>query len=198
MTYAIIGSGAIGSALARQFARSKIDVLVANSRGPETIHGLVEEYKPYVKATTLSQALLADLVILAVPFSAVPEAVRSVTDWSNRIVVDATNAIDFPSFKPKDLGGQPSTMIVAQAVSGARVVKAFNTLPAALLATDPTQDGGRRLLFISGNDAGANDEVGRLVQTLGFSSIRLGSLAEGGLLQQFGGPLVAKNLTEHD
>ena len=116
---------------------------------------MVAELGSHVTAATMPDALRADVVILAVPFTAVTEAVGGAAEWHGRIVVDATNAIDFPAFTPKDLGGRPSTEIVAEAVSGARVVKAFNTLPAAVLARDPTQDGGHRVLFISGNDASA-------------------------------------------
>jgi predicted dinucleotide-binding enzyme len=197
MTYAIIGSGAIGSALARQFARSNIDVQIANSRGPDSLAGLVAELGSYATPTTLPEAMKADTVILAVPFTAVADAVQGAAEWSGRIVVDATNAIDFPAFTPKDLGGRPSTDIVAETVPGARVVKAFNTLPAAVLASDPTQDGGRRVLFVSGNDASANADIASLIERLGFAAITLGELNQGGLLQQFSAPLVAQNLTKH-
>ena len=196
MTYAIIGSGAIGSALARQFARSNIDVLIANSRGPESLAGLVAELGSHVTPTSLPEALKADAVILAVPFTAVADAVHGSAQWNGRIVVDATNAIDFPAFTPKDLGGRPSTEIVAEMVPGARVVKAFNTLPAAVLARDPAQDGGRRVLFVSGNDASANADTASLIERLGFAPITLGELNQGGLLQQFGASLVAQNLTK--
>ncbi len=197
MTYAIIGSGAIGSALARQFARSNNDVLIANSRGPESLTGLMAELGPHVTPTSLPEALKADMVILAVPFTAVADTVQGSAQWNGRIVVDATNAIDFPAFTPKDLGGRPSTDIIAEMVPGARVVKAFNTLPAAVLAGDPAQDGGRRILFVSGNDASANADVAGLIERLGFATILLGDLDQGGLLQQFGAPLVALNLTKH-
>jgi len=197
MTHAVIGSGAIGSALASQFARSGIDVLVANSRGPASLAGLVAETGPAVKAVSVAEALRADMVVLAVPFTAVSDAVRDAAGWNGRIVVDATNAIDFPAFKPKDLGGRPSTEIIAEAVPGARVVKAFNTLPAAVLAADPAGDGGRRVLFVSGNDPDANAEVAQLIERLGFAAITLGTLDKGGLLQQFGAPLAAQNLTKH-
>jgi 8-hydroxy-5-deazaflavin:NADPH oxidoreductase len=197
MTYAIIGSGAIGSALVRQFARSNIDVLVANSRGPDSLTGLVAELGSHVMPTPLSEALKADTVILAVPFTAVSDAVKGSAQWNGRIVVDATNAIDFPAFTPKDLGGRPSTDIIAEMVPTARVVKAFNTLPAAVLASEPTQDGGGRVLFVSGNDAGANADIASLIERLGFAPITLGILNQGGLLQQFGAPLVAQNLTKH-
>lgn len=196
MTYAIIGSGAIGSALARQFARSNLDVLIANSRGPESLTGLVAELGSHVKPTSVPDAMNADVVILAVPFTAVGEAVEDAAEWNGRIVVDATNAIDIPAFAPKDLGGRPSTAIIAEMVPGARVVKAFNTLPAALLASDPAQDGGRRVLFVAGDDAAANSDIAGLIERLGFAPITLGDLNHGGLLQQFGAPLVAQNLTK--
>src|SRR5260370_39065432 len=72
------------------------------------------------------------MVILAIPFDAVPDAVKGVK-WDSRIVVDATNAIDLPAFTPRDLKGRPSTQALADAVPGARVAKAFNTLFAARL-----------------------------------------------------------------
>jgi hypothetical protein len=131
-----------------------------------------------------------------VPFGSVSEAVSGISDWTGRVVVDATNAIDFPAFTPKDLGGRLSTEIVAQAVPGAHVVKAFNTLPAAVLAADPVTDGGNRVVFLSGNDAEANTQVAGLAGKLGFSAINLGNLTQG-RLAQFGGPLMVHNLIKH-
>ncbi|QRK11333.1 NADPH-dependent F420 reductase [Archangium violaceum] len=198
MTYAIIGSGAIGSALARQFARKGIDVLIANSRGPESLARLEKELGKNILPVSVEEATRADIVILAVPFKAVPDVVGSVASWGGKIVVDATNAINFSNFKPSDLGGRLSSEVVADAVPGAQVVKAFNTLPAALLASVPEMDGGRRVLFLSGNNARANAEVAGLIQQLGFAPIELGKLADGGRLQQFGGPLMVHNLLKRD
>ena len=76
------------------------------------------------------------------------------------------------------------------------LVKAFNTLPAAVLAADPVKDGGHRVVFLSGNDAEANTQVADLVGKLGFSAINLGSLTQG-RLAQFGGPLMVHNLIKH-
>ena len=196
MTYAIIGSGAIGSAIARQFARKGITVAIANSRGAASIVPLADELGAHVVPCSIAGALDADIIILAVPFTAVAGALQGHTDWHGKIVVDATNAIDFSDFSPADLGGRLSTEIVAEAVPGARVVKAFNTLPAAILARDPASDGGARVLFTSGNDADANAVLGTLVQQLGFAPIDLGGLAQGGRLQQFGGPLTVHNLVK--
>ena len=197
MTYAIIGSGAIGTALATQFARNDIDVLVANSRGPASLAGLVGQLGKNIKAAPVQEAVKANIVILAVPFGSVPETVRDAAAWNGRIIVDATNAIDFPAFTPKDLGGRLSTDVVADFVPGARVVKAFNTLPAAVLASDPAKDGGHRVVFLSGNDAAAKADVATLIKSLGFAAIDLGKLAEG-RLAQFGGPLMVHNLLKHD
>jgi predicted dinucleotide-binding enzyme len=137
-------------------------------------------------------------VIPAVPFPAVPNAVSAVSDWKGRIVVDATNAVDLPSFTPTDLGGRLSSEIVAQALPGARVVKAFNTLMAAVLAGNPAEAGGRRVIFTSSEDADANAAVSALCERLGFYPINLGRISEGGRLQQFGGPLSAQNLVRMD
>jgi predicted dinucleotide-binding enzyme len=140
---------------------------------------------------TVAEALRADIVILAIPFDAVPDAVKGV-DWDGRIVIDATNAIDFPAFTPRDLKGRLSTEVVADRVSGARVVKAFNTLPAAVLATDPAVFGGRRVLFVSGDDTSARLAVVDIVERIGFAAVDLGRIAEGGRAQQFGSGVSAK------
>jgi hypothetical protein len=194
MSYAIIGSGAIGGALAKQFARSKIKAVITNRRGPASLEGALQAFAPTVSAAETTAALDAEVIILAVPFGAVEEVAKSRSDWSSKIVVDATNAIEFPAFKPLDLGGRPSSQVVAGHFKGAKVVKAFNTLPAAVLADEPRRSEGHRTIFISGDHADANEQIASLATSLGFSSITLGSLAEGGLLQQFGGPLTMHSL----
>jgi predicted dinucleotide-binding enzyme len=195
MNYAILGSGAIGTALARRFAAKSIEVALANTKGPESLASLVSELGLIVKPVTAREALRADVVILAIPFDAVPAAVKGV-EWERRIVIDATNAIDFPAFSPRDLKGRPSTEIVADAVSGARVVKAFNTLPAAILGADPAVLGGRRVLFVSGDDPSARVTVVDLVERLGFAAVDLGGIAEGGRAQQFGGGVSGKQFVQ--
>lgn len=195
MNYAILGSGAIGTALTRRFVARSIDVALANSKDPESLAGLVSELGPIVKPVTASEALRADVVILAIPFDAVRVAVEGV-GWDRRIVVDATNAIDLPAFSPRDLKGRPSTDIIAEAVSGARVVKAFNTLPAAVLGADPAVLGGRRVLFVSGDDQSARLAVMDLVDRLGFAAVDLGGIAEGGRAQQFGGGVSGKDFVQ--
>ncbi len=194
MNYAIIGSGAIGGALAKQFARNRIKAVIANRRGPASLEGTLQAFAPTVSATETTKAVDAEVIILAVPFGAVGEVAKLRNDWSGKIVVDATNAIEFPAFKPLDLGGRPSTRVVAEQFKGAKVVKAFNTLPAAVLADEPRQSKGQRTIFVSGDHADANEQVVSLATSLGFGPITLGRLEEGGLLQQFGGPLMVHSL----
>jgi 8-hydroxy-5-deazaflavin:NADPH oxidoreductase len=196
MSYSIIGSGNIGSALARQFVRNGITVAIANLRGPDSLQLLKKELGEHLVPQTIEAALTASTIILAVPFKAVSAIARDLRDWKGKIVVDATNAIDIPSYAPTDLGGRLSSELVTEQLRGARVVKAFNTLPAAILAADPAEGHGRRVIFVSGNDVEANAEVAALVGKLGFAPIILGKLSEGGLLQQYGGQLVIQNLVK--
>jgi len=123
-----------------------------------------------------------------VPWPRVPEAVRGL-DWSGRIVIDATN-----DFDPGDLDGRTSSEVVAELVAGARLVKAANTLGAAVLAADPHEAGGRRVIFFSGDHADAKKEVAALFENAGFAAIDLGDLATGGAMQQIHHPLAGLNL----
>ncbi|MFA9217801.1 MAG: NADPH-dependent F420 reductase, partial [Sphingomonadaceae bacterium] len=163
MKYAIIGSGAIGTAIARQFARQQLPVQVANTRGPDSMQALVDELGPVILPTDLHTALSADIVFLALPFDAVSAALKDAPAWNNRIIVDTTNAIDFSDFSPADLGGRPSSDIVAEAAPGARLVKSFNTMFANVLARQPDDAKGRRVLFLSGNDPQANQTLAELI-----------------------------------
>lgn len=193
-TYAIIGSGAIGSALAERFHAASVDAVIANTRGPASLQSITEKFGSTVKPVDLDRALQADVLILAVPYDAVPEVARRKVAWDGRTVVDATNAIDFPAFKPRDLGGRLSSEIVSDLFPGAQLVKAFNTLPAAVLAADPVKASGRRVLFLSGNFPDASNKVAELIARLGFAPSDLGSFKASGSLQHFGQALVALNL----
>lgn len=194
MKYAIIGSGAIGTAIARQFARQQVEVAVANSRGPASLAGLADELGSAIVSVELAAALAADMVFLAVPFEAVNAVLQDAPAWNGRIIVDTTNAIDFSDFSPADLGGRPSSDIVAEAAPGARLVKAFNTMFANVVARQPSDALGRRVMFLSGNDKSANAAVAAVIEQFGFAAVDLGAIAAGGLLQQFGGPLTTHSL----
>lgn len=194
MKYSIIGSGNIGSAVAAQFARTGIDVAVTGSRGPESVGPLAERLGSHIVPTQVADALAADVVVLAVPFEAVQGLVEQVPDWRGRIIVDATNAIDYTDFSPADLGGRASSDVVGDWAANAKVVKAFGHTWARVLAREPGDgNGGRRVLFVSGNHPDANAEIAGLIETLGFEVVDLGRNDQGGLLQQFGGPLTTRS-----
>ena len=197
MTIGIIGSGAIGAAIAKNLARAGIEATISNSRGPDSLRDLVRDLGPAIKAGTREAAAGADIVFVAVNWTKLPAALRDLPAWNGRIVVDANNAIEAPLFKPVELGGRASTDIVSELVPGARVVKAFNHLRAAVLADDPRANGGRRVLFYSGDDEAAKAEVAALIGRLGFAAIDLGSPSAGGRLAQFpGGPLPNQNFVK--
>ncbi len=197
MQIGIIGAGAIGSAIARALSNAGIEVVIANSRGPESLQALANELGAKVRPVSREEAAQADLVFLAVNWSKIPAALDGLGPWNGRIVVDANNPIEAPTFRPFDLGAQSSSEVVAQLLPGARLVKAFNHLAPALLAGDPQAEGGRRVLFYAGEDAEAKTEVATLIERLGFAGIDLGGLAEGRLAQFPGGPLPALNLVRY-
>jgi predicted dinucleotide-binding enzyme len=103
---------------------------------------------------------------------------------------------------PEELGGQPSSRFVAQAFSGAKLVKGFNHLVAAVLAQDSAVHGGRRVVFLASDDDAAAAKIGALAENLGFAPIKLGGLSEGGLLVQARGnswgQLIFKDLVKFD
>jgi predicted dinucleotide-binding enzyme len=194
MTYAIIGTGAIGSALIAHFSSKGIPVKVANSRGAASLDTTAKKFGSKIIPVEIDEALTQEIIILAIPFTAVPALAKIQKNWAGKIVVDATNAINFSDFSPADLGGKLSSDVVAEALPGAIIVKAFNTLPAAVLAADPAEASGRRVVVLSGNDQAANAKVKSLIESLGFAPLNLGSLGAAAPMQQFGGPLVAANL----
>lgn len=198
-TIGILGAGAIGSAFATALATKGIPAVIANSRGPESLRALVDKLGPTIKAGTREEAAAQDIVLVAVNWSKLPAALAGLPDFGGRIVIDANNPIEAPLFKPVDLAGRVSSAVFAERVPGARVVKAFNHLQAHLLGSDPAAEGGRRVLFFSGDDAHAKAEVGALIAQLGFFGIDLGTLEVGGRLAQFpGGPLPVLNLVKFD
>jgi predicted dinucleotide-binding enzyme len=193
----IIGAGQIGSAFARALARQNISATIANSRGPDSLRSLTDELGPSIRAGSREEAARADIVLVAVNWSKLPDAMAGL-DLNGRIVIDANNPIEPPTFQPADLKGRASSEVFSDLVPGARVVKAFNHLPAKLISNDPNAEGGRRVLFFSGDDAQAKREVATLVESLGFFGIDLGSLSTGGRLTEIpGGPLSIHHFVKH-
>jgi predicted dinucleotide-binding enzyme len=197
-TIGIIGSGAIGSAIATILARHGMQATLSNSRGPDSLKDLVRELGPSIQAGSREEAAAQDIVFVAVNWGKLPAALAGLPDFGGRIVIDTNNPIEAPLFKPAELNGRLSSEVVADLAPGARVVKAFNHLAAALLATDPSDQGGKRVLFYSGDDAAAKATVAALIGRLGFSGIDLGALNVGARLAQFpGGPLPILNLVHY-
>lgn len=195
MSIGIIGAGGIGQAFASQVVKAGFDVIVSNSRGPDSLHEVVEQLGRWAKAGTREEAAQADMVVVAVQWQHLGAALADLPAWNGRILIDATNPVMQPGFRIADLGGRTSSEVVASLAPGARVVKVANTLPPALLSTDPKQAGGRRVLFMSGDDVTAKADVRQILEKVGFALIDLGGLASGGRLHQFpGGPLPALNL----
>jgi 8-hydroxy-5-deazaflavin:NADPH oxidoreductase len=189
MSYAIIGFGKIGQALAHAFARRNIDVTVASRRPPEALAPQARAIGPAVVAKSLRDALEADTIILAVPFGEHREVAKALPSWKGKTVIDATNASGVPL---EQLDGLLSSAFVAKAFTGAKFVKGFNHLIAATLATDPVVEGGHRVVFLSSDDEDAIAPVADLAKQLGFAPVKLGKLNEGPKLsaaeQCFPGP----------
>lgn len=195
----IIGAGHIGRAIATALARSGIAAIIANSRGPDSLSGLVAQIGEPIVAGSREEAAAKDIVFVAVNWSKLPAALAGLPNFAGRIVVDANNPIEAPLFKPVDLGARSSSEVFSDLVPGARVVKAFNHLQPQLVAGDPASDGGRRVLFFSGDDSEAKARIADLIGRLGFFGIDLGPLALGSRLVQFpGGPLPALDLVKID
>jgi len=192
-TIGIIGAGRAGQALARTALRAGRQVVIANSQGPGSLAPVVASLGEAVSAGTVPEAAGCAIVGLAVPWTSVPDAVDGLA-WDGEIVIDQTNSLLFPDLQPAPLGGRTSSEIVADLVPGARLVKGANTLAADVLGSDPATGGGRRVLFLSGDDAPANAAVAELFEDAGFFPIDLGGLVTGGALQQVGGALNGQNL----
>ena len=200
MSYAIIGFGNIGQALAKAFARKGIEVSVATTRDPESFAPAAAAIGPQIVPKTLAEAVKADIIFLAVRFESHRDVAKALPAWKGKTIIDVTNAYGVP---PEQLGGQPSSAkVVAQAFTGGALVKGFNHLAAAVLDQDPAAHGGRRVVFLASDDDGAAAEIGALAENLGFAPIQLGGLSEGGLLVQARGNswgrLIFKDLVKFD
>jgi 8-hydroxy-5-deazaflavin:NADPH oxidoreductase len=199
MSYAIIGFGKIGHALAKAFGRKGIEVSVATTRDPESFASAAASIGPTIISKKLAEAVKADIVFLAVRFESHPAVAKALPNWKGKTVIDVTNAYGVP---PEKLRGLPSSKVVAQAFTDARLVKGFNHLVAAVPDQYPAVHGGKRVVFLASDDDGAAEEIGALAENLGFAPIKLGGLSEGGLLVQARGNswgrLIFKDLVKFD
>ena len=195
MSYAIIGFGKIGQALAKAFARSGIEVSVATTRDPQSFASAAAAIGTEIIPKKLAEAVKADIVFLAVRYESHRDVAKALPTWKGKTIIDVTNAY---GVSPEELGGQPSSKVVAQAFTGGRLVKGFNHLVAAVLDQDPAVHGGRRVVFLASDDEGAAALVAALAEQLGFAPVNLGKLEEGGALvharDKRWGPLIFQDL----
>jgi predicted dinucleotide-binding enzyme len=213
MSIGVIGAGALGSNLARAFAKAGIPAIISNSRGRDSLSGLIEELGATIKAGTTQEAAKADVVFLALRWVDLKKVLGGLPAWNGRIVVDCTNPVKWidanspdakdPAnplaaygIKAVDLGGRHSSSVVRELVPGARLVKAFNHFDVRLLP-EPAASGGRRVLFYSGDDADAKAAVRGLMEKAGFFPVDLGALDIGGPLTSLPfGPLAVASFVK--
>ena len=126
---------------------------------------------------TTEQACKADIIYLAVPFTSYKTVAKQLTDWTGKIIVDLTNAFHVSR---NELGERLSSEVIAEAFTGALLVKGFNHLPAAKLGTSAASE-GPQVVFLSSNDADASAAVAKVAGQLGFAPVELGRLDQGGV-----------------
>ncbi len=195
MKIGILGAGTVGLTLAAKFAAGGHDVLIANSRGPQSLAARLAETGATAKPASVSEALACDTVFLAVPWLKVSEVLRPDIAWNGRILVDTTNIfVSYaPDFRVDDLKDDSGSEIIARLAPSARVVKAFNTLPFKVMFA-PTPASLKRVLFIAGDEGEAVSTVSRLIKELGLHPVAVGRLAEAGRQMELGGPLSSLEL----
>jgi 8-hydroxy-5-deazaflavin:NADPH oxidoreductase len=186
-TIGLIGSGRIGSQLARLAVKVGYDVVLSNSRGPDTLKELVGELGPKARAGTVDEAARAgDIVVVTIPL----EAYRAVPvePLAGKVVIDTMNYYPQRDGHITALDDETTTTseLLQAHLPRSKVVKAFNHIYAAALTTDGQNPGApnRRALAIAGNDADAKAIVGRFIDQIGFDVIDLGPLSEGWRIQR--------------
>jgi predicted dinucleotide-binding enzyme len=187
MTIGIIGAGHIGSQVARLATRNGHDVVISNSRGPETLADLVKELGPQARAATPEAAGAAgDIVVVTVPLRAYRDV--PVAPLAGKVVIDTNNYYPERDGHIAELDDESTTTaeLLQAHLPSSRVVKAFNHILAAQLTTDGTPAGtpNRRALVIAGDDADAKALVTSLLDEFGFDTVDAGPLAEGWRIQR--------------
>ena len=201
MRVGFIGAGTLTKTFGRHLVNAGHEIVVSNSRGPETLAELVAELGPRATAGTTTQAVECDVVILATNWVNVPGVLKNI-DWHGRILVDATNA--HADAKPDisregvnrsiaALNGRTSSEMVAEMATGARLVKSISNMPMAWIQ-DFSSHKPKTVIFTSGDDSEAKKIVIDLIDSVGFVAIDLGSLAKGGAMHQVGAPLSGLDL----
>jgi 8-hydroxy-5-deazaflavin:NADPH oxidoreductase len=198
MKFGTIGAGTVAVAFAREALATGHQVVLSSRRGPEALAGKIADLGRGVSAATVEEAASLDYVLLAVPWPNVEDALRGLPAWNGRVLIDATNP--FIEYSPKlvlaDLGGKRASEVVAGLAPGALVVKAFNSIVTARFNEGPIKNGGRRVIFVSGDHPEPTEFIKSVIEGFGFVPIYLGGLVTGGRLQQAGGPLAGRDLVD--
>jgi predicted dinucleotide-binding enzyme len=192
-TIGIIGAGHIGTALARRSLDTGHDVVLANSRGPETLTDVVSGLQDRassqgtIRAGTAEEAATAgDIVVVTVPLKAVDQLPAG--PLAGKVVIDTGNYYPDRDGRIAELEDESTTTseLVQRHLTGARVVKAFNHIYAADLVERATPPGTphRRALAVAGDDASAKTAASSYIDDLGFDVVDLGPLAEGWRVQR--------------
>jgi predicted dinucleotide-binding enzyme len=197
MKFGTIGAGMVALAFARPALAQGHEVVLGSRRGPDSLAGEVAELGRGASAAPIEEAASREYVLLAVPWRNVEAALHGLPAWNGRVLIDATNP--FIETSPKlvlaDLGSKGASEVVAELAPGARVVKAFNSIVTARFNEGPMKNGGRRVIFVSGDHSEPKGFIKELIKSFGFEPIDLGGLVTGGRLQQAGGPLAGLDLT---
>ncbi len=175
MKFGTIGAGAVALAFGREALARGHEVVLSSRRGPDALVDKVAELGRGASAASVEEAASLDYVLLAVPYPFV--------ETSPKLVL-------------ADLGGKGASEVVAALAPGARIVKAFNSIVTARFNEGPVKNGGRRVIFVSGDHPEPTAFIKQLIESFGFTAIDLGDLATGGRLQQAGGPLAGRDLVE--
>jgi predicted dinucleotide-binding enzyme len=186
-TIGLIGAGHIGSQLARLAVQHGYDVVVSNSRGPETLKDLVRELGPRARAGTSAEAAEAgDLVVVTIPLKNIGDV--PVAPLAGKIVIDTNNYYPQRDGHIAELDREQTTTaeLLQRHLPQSKVVKAFNHIHAASLTTEGTPAGTphRRALAIAGNDAEAKRVVTKLIDQFGFDVVDLGPLSDSWRIQR--------------
>jgi predicted dinucleotide-binding enzyme len=186
-TLGLIGAGHIGGQLARLAVNSGYDVVVSNSRDPETLAGLVGELGPHARAATPEEAATAgDIVVVTIPLKNLRDVPAA--PLAGKIVIDTLNYYPQRDGHIADLDNEKTTTseLVQAHLPASKVVKAFNHIYAAELTTQgqPAGSPDRRALAIAGNDAHAKTEVAALLDQFGFDTVDVGPLSESWRIQR--------------
>jgi predicted dinucleotide-binding enzyme len=186
-TIGLIGAGHIGSQIARLAVSNGYDVVISNSRGPQTLSALVEELGPRARAgTALEAANAGDIVVVTIPLKNYRQV--PVEPLAGKVVIDTNNYYPERDGYIPELDDESTTTseLLQVQLPKSRVVKAFNHIYAAELTThgQPAGAADRRALVIAGDDAAAKRTVTHLLDQFGFDTVDAGPLGEGWRIQR--------------